>query len=118
MSMTDAVKSRWKGLCTVKHMALETDKATGLTKKTEEVLYEDLPCHLNHYYYLRHAAKGEKSGAYQRYAVFLSPEIEVPLGSKLSIRQNGQAADYSYSGVPAVFSTHQELPVARYEEYI
>lgn len=43
--------------------------------------------------------------------IFLAPEIVVKPGSKLTITQNGITTDYKSSGIPATYSTHQEIVV-------
>lgn len=41
--------------------------------------------------------------------VFLSPDVSIKAGSKLTVTQNGVTTAYKSSGVPAVYSTHQEI---------
>ena len=41
--------------------------------------------------------------------LFISPEIVVNGGSKIIVEQDGRKAEYSASGEPAVYSSHQEI---------
>ena len=41
--------------------------------------------------------------------LFISPEIVINGGSKIIVEQDGRKAEYSASGEPAVYSTHQEI---------
>ena len=51
----------------------------------------------------------------QAITVYLSPDISVKPGSKLTITQNGVTTVYKSSGTPAVYSLHQEIPLTLFE---
>ena len=41
--------------------------------------------------------------------LFLAPEIVISSNSKIVVTQNGVTDEYSASGIPAIYSTHQEI---------
>lgn len=49
--------------------------------------------------------------------LFISPEIEVKAGSKISIAHQGKTIDYKRSGEPAVYTNHQEIMLDLFDGY-
>ena len=49
--------------------------------------------------------------------VFLSPNVSIKAGSKLTVTQNGVTTAYKSSGVPAVYPTHQEIILTLFERW-
>lgn len=43
--------------------------------------------------------------------IFTDPEITIPAGSEITVTKNGKSNKYSKSGEPAVYDSHQEIPV-------
>lgn len=41
--------------------------------------------------------------------MFVSPDVTIKPGSMLTVAQNGVTTEYTSSGVPAVYPTHQEI---------
>lgn len=104
-----ALESLYDGTCTVTEYqkVKKENKSTGFS---EVVVLKDIPCRLS--YQNITTATPTQSGASaltQGVKVFLAPEINVKPGSKLTITQNGVVTDYTNSGEPAHYSTHQEI---------
>ena len=76
------------------------------------IVQEDIPCRLS-FKTINNTNPNENaaSALVQVTEVFLAPEIVVKPGSKLTITQNGVTTDYKSSGIPATYSTHQEIVV-------
>ena len=111
-----AVESQYDGVCTiVEHQkVLKANKSTGFDDVT---VAENLPCRLS-FKTKANADKNEiASSVLQIIEVFLNPEITVKAGSKLIITQNGVTTEYKSSGVPAVYSTHQEIILKLFKEW-
>ena len=73
-----------------------------------EVL-EDQPCRLS-FSSIPPAANGENfSTLSQTVKLFVPPDIKIKEGSKVRVTQNGTTRDYKASGVPAEYSTHNEI---------
>ena len=47
----------------------------------------------------------------QSVVLYIDPSVDIPEGSKVTVTQNGVTRDYERSGTPAVYSTHQEIPL-------
>lgn len=106
-----ALQMLWKGTCSV---FIREERLNPITKRTEfeEVcIYENQPCKLS---FERLTTTTENSNAAlitQGAKLFLSPTIEIPPGSKITVTQNGKTTDYERSGEPAIYTNHQEVPL-------
>lgn len=83
------------------------NKSTGFE---EVVVLEEEPCRLS-YKNVTNTNQTETaaSSVVQITKVFLSPEIKVKPGSKLTVTHKGVTVEYKNSGEPAIYDTHQEL---------
>lgn len=51
----------------------------------------------------------------QSVKLFISPDVVIKAGSKIIVTQHGRTTEYSNSGVPAVYPTHQEIMLTLFE---
>lgn len=103
-----AVESLYDGRCTITEYQKikKENKSTGFT---EVVVLEDVPCRMS-FKSVNPTIQTETTGSItQGITVYLSPDILVKPGSKLTITQNGVTTEYKNSGQSAVYSTHQEV---------
>lgn len=104
-----ALEITYDGLCTIIEYRKVTDEKTKLCDKREITVLEEQPCKLS-FEKLTTASQTETAAAIsQGVKLFLAPEIRVPAGSKIVVTQNGVTGEYSASGVPAIYNTHQEI---------
>lgn len=104
-----AQEATYDGLCTIIEHRSVTDEKTKLSNKREIMVLENQPCKLS-FEKLTAASQTETAATIsQGVKLFLAPEIRVPAGSKIIVIQNGVTGEYSASGVPAIYSTHQEI---------
>lgn len=113
MDFWDAAKtmleSTYAGVCSVYEYGKITDPETHITTHGERLVFEDQPCRIS---FGSLSAAAENSGAAtvaQSVKLFVSPDVRVSSGSKISVTQNGVTTEYAASGVPAVYPTHQEI---------
>ncbi len=112
-----AQESTYEGTATVIEHHKAVDKITKLTGYEDTVVLEGQPCRLS-FSKITPAMQGEaaaKTG--QEIKLFISPDISIKPGSKITITQNGVMADYTYSGIPAVYSTHREYILEVFKEW-
>lgn len=103
-----AVESLYDGVCTITEYkkVKRENKSTGFG---EFVVRENEPCRMS-YKSVNPTNQTDTAGVVtQSIVVYLSPDIEVKPGSKLTITQNGVTTEYKSSGKSAVYSTHQEI---------
>lgn len=103
-----AIEMTYSGKCTITEYQSykKENKSTG--HKEVDVL-EDQPCKLS-FEKITNNSQGETAAlVIQTAKVMIAPEIKIKPGSKLTITQNGVTAEYSNSGEPAIYNTHQEV---------
>lgn len=119
-----ALEWLWRDFCSVYVQAERTDPDTNVTGFQEVPLWEDLPCKLS-FETSRHRAN-ECTGADENHAaavsqvvkLFLAPDVEIPAGCKITVRRpSGQESVFARSGVAAIFSDHQEIPLSLWERW-
>ena len=111
-SYAAAIKSLWRGKCTVTVRNNDTtDENTGRVVVGEVDTYTNEPCRIS--FDTVNATQPENNAAniVQSITLFIGREVVIPEGSKITVTQNGVMAVYEKSGKPAVYSTHQEIPL-------
>ena len=111
-SYAAAIKSLWRGKCTVTVRNNDTtDENTGRVIVGEVDTYTNEPCRIS--FDTVNATQPENNAAniVQSITLFIDRAIAIPEGSKITVTQNGATAVYEKSGKPAVYSTHQEIPL-------
>lgn len=104
-----AQEATYEGLCTIFEYQEVKDAKTKLSSEEEVVVIENQPCKLS-FEKLNAASQTETAAmAAQGIKLFLAPEIVVKGNSKIIVTQNGVTEEYSASGKPAIYSTHQEI---------
>lgn len=105
----EALETTYESLCTIIQYRDVMDDKTKLSSEKEVVVIEDQPCKLS-FEKLNAVVQTETAAAAaQGVKLFLAPETTVNSGSKIVVTQNGVTGEYSASGEPAIYSTHQEI---------
>ena len=103
-----AIESLYTGKCTVTEYKKVRDSESGILKPREIVVLKDIPCRLS-FKNIYAADLGYGNAVEQEVKLFISPDINIKDGSKITVTQNGVTADYTNSGKPAVYSSHKEI---------
>ena len=104
-----AIESTYSGVCTVIERRDVRNEETKITRKSEVVVIENQPCRLS-FEKLNSVVQTETAAKLtQGTKLFIAPEIKIKPGSKIIVEQNGTATEYSASGEPAVYFSHQEI---------
>lgn len=99
----------YDGVCTVMERKKVRDDKTRLTAYENVVVLEDQPCHLV-FRTISSAVQSESAVAVRQITkLLLSPDVTIKPGSKITVTQGGITTDYTRSGLPAVYATHQEI---------
>ena len=106
-----AVQGMWKGKATVTVLEGTLNPANGRTEPTESVTVSDAPCRISHTTVKSTQPSEEAATVAQSATLYIDPSVDIPEGSKVTVTQNGVTRDYERSGTPAVYSTHQEIPL-------
>ena len=106
-----AVQGMWKGKATVTVLEGVLNPTNGRTEPTESVTVSDAPCRISHTPVKSTQPSEEAAAVAQSVTLYIDPSVDIPEGSKVTVTQNGVTRDYERSGTPAVYSTHQEIPL-------
>jgi hypothetical protein len=94
--------------CTVYTNAKTKNPVTGETEFTQTAIITDEPCRLS-FSNSPAADGGHVAALTQSVRLFISPDVEIPPGSKIEVIREGKTQTYSSSGEPARYVTHQEI---------
>lgn len=111
------LEKTYEGLCTVTENRKVKNKETKLTDHQEEVILSDQPCRLSYEKITNTNQTDFAAVTGQIIKLFMSPDVVIKPGSKITVTQAGTTTDYTYSGVPAVYSTHQEIILELFERW-
>lgn len=107
-----AVKSLWQGKCTVTVRNNDTtDENTGRVITGEVDTCTNEPCRISFDTVSATQPDSNAAQVVQSITLFIDRAVAIPAGSKITVTQNGVTVEYEQSGKPAVYSTHQEIPL-------
>lgn len=108
-SVKKHVESMWIDRCTIKQFQEVTDDVTHITDFAEKLICENEPCKLSHKSYPV-TGEGIAPGRVLTVKLFLSPALFIPAGSVIEVTtHSGRVEVFKASGVPAVYTNHQEI---------
>lgn len=110
-----AVESLYSGTCTIINSE-EYERTDGSTGFHDVVICENQPCRLSHSSNpIATIGKGETATANQSIKLFLSPEIVVKSGSRITVTQCGITETFGFSSISKVYETHQVIELTESE---
>lgn len=111
------IEATYLGTMTVMERKKGKEEKTKLTKAEAVVVLENQPCKLS-FETLKAAVPTDSAATItQGTKLFVSPDVSIKAGSKITVTQDGVTTDYTSSGVPAVYPTHQEIILELFEEF-
>ena len=112
-----AIEATYFGTLTVTEHQTVKDEKTKLTKSVDVVVLQDEPCRLS-FEKMQTAIQSESAATItQSTKLFVSPDVTIKAGSKLTVTQDNVTTDYTRSGVPSTYPTHQEITLELFKEY-
>ena len=113
-----AIEGTYNGVCSVWEYRGEVHPKTKVTRQKEVLILENHPCRIS-FESVTAAVQSETAAtAPQGVKLFIAPEIKLSPGSKIVVEQNGVKAEYSASGKPAVYHSHQEISLELWKGWI
>lgn len=94
-------------------------RANGSTGHRDQILVRDQPCKLSFHDAISANAPtsdGAVATTFQIVKLFLSPDIDIPAGSKITVTHGGRTTVYQQSGMPSIFNNHQEILLEAYQK--
>lgn len=111
-----AIESLYKDMCSICELEKVKNPITHVSEKKEVEVYKDVKCRIS-FSSVSSARKGDTATITQVAKLFISPEIEIKPGSKIVVTHEGVTTAYQRSGVPAIYSNHQEIVLDLFKEY-
>lgn len=110
-----AIETMYDDKCDIIEYQKKIDNRTNLTYFEEVLVKENIPCRIS--YRSLYSGVQSRMADYtkQKVKMFISPDINIKVGSKICIKQNGVLLEYKNSGQPAVYKTHQEILLELFE---
>lgn len=111
-----ALTSLWIGKCDIYVLKHVQNPKNGRSEAREEKLHEQVPCRIS---YKDIATTDLQDGAkiVQSTKLILDAGVKIPPGCKIVVTQNGVTETYTRSGLPAVYTNHQEVELTLFKEY-
>lgn len=100
----------------VEHQKIE-DEDTKLISYEDVTIVVDQPCRLSYKNVEQGVSTTATTKIAQKIKLFLSPSVAIAAGSKLVISHLGETVDFSPSGIPAIYVTHQEVVVDYFKRW-
>lgn len=111
MNGQDIVQRQYKDRCSVIEFVPVTDPETNITKEKEVIVLERQKCKLC-FKSVRSVSEGDAAKLLQTVSLHIAADIIINEGSKVVVTmQTGQTFEYSRSGIPAIYPSHQEVPL-------
>lgn len=112
-----AIENTYIGVITVTEHKKVKDPITKLTEYQDVVVLSDQPCKVS-FEKINTAIQSESAATVAQITkLFISPDITIKAGSKITVTQTGITTDYTCSGIPAVYQTHQEIMLDLFERW-
>jgi hypothetical protein len=112
-----AIELLYEHTCTTFEYQKVKDDVTKQTKLQEVIVLEEQPCKLS-YSTIKSTTQTESAATLsQVIKLFISPDITINPGSKIVVTHNGITTSYKNSGVPAIYSSHQEIMLELFERW-
>lgn len=111
-----AQEQLYDGVCTVTEYRKVKDEKTKLSGMEDVVVLEGQPCRISFSKVSPVVQSESAANAVQTIKLFISPDVTINPGAKITVTQNGVTTVFQSSGVPAVYATHQEIMLELYQE--
>lgn len=94
---------------------VQMNEDTYETEPVETVLYDDEPCRLS-YGSPSNAGSEFSTEGKQVIKLFCGPDVVIPQGSKIEVMRQGNTFSFGRSDAPAVYGSHREYTVTKWEK--
>lgn len=113
----NVVERRYNGLFAVQTYTSEVKPNTKITRQALTTLYSDQACRLVIESAPSVADVGKAPQVTYSATLLCSPELMIPPGSNITVTQDGRTYRFKASGMPEVYTTHQEISLENDEEW-
>lgn len=111
-----AVEHLYDGRMTVEEARKEKN-AKNITTLVWSAVIEDVSCRVSYKTVAPAGRSDTVDSIAQAITLFTVPNIDIKPGSRVTVTQRGRTMRFSCAGIPAVYESHQEIPLTRWEEH-
>ena len=111
-----AVERLYDGRATVEEARKEKN-AKNITALVWSAVAQDVPCRVSYKTLAPVGRSDTVDSIAQAITLSTAPDIDIKPGSRVTVTQRGRTMHFSCSGIPAVYDSHQEIPLVRAEEH-
>lgn len=110
--MVRNLQKLWRDTCSIYNFEKVKDPKTKTTEFKEILVKENIPCRISFQNISSTTETPSIAVTNQVIKLFLSNKVEIKENSKIVVTRNGIAKTYKASGIPAIYSVHQEVILA------
>lgn len=107
--MVRNLKKLWRDTCSIYNFEKVKDLKTKTTEFKEVLVQDNIPCRISFQNISSTTETLSIAVTNQVIKLFLSNKIEIKENSKIVVTRNGISKTYKASGIPAIYSIHQEV---------
>ncbi len=117
-SYKNALRKLWDGLCDVYIRETIVNQANGRDEPVETCVLQGEPCRLSFTTISSTKENSEAALIQQVVKLFIDKDVDIPEGSKIVVTQEGKTGNYCRTGKPALYSSHQEIVLEHFKEWV
>ncbi|WP_084011932.1 hypothetical protein [Paenibacillus kribbensis] len=99
----------YTGVCRVEGQTTYKDPVTGVERPKGGVIIDNQPCALSQASLPSSVQTDTNNNIEYDAKLFISPDVVVPAGSRIFVTQEGMNYQFTRSGKPFIYATHQEI---------
>ena len=107
--MVRNLQKLWRDTCSIYNFEKVKDPKTKTTEFKEILVQENIPCRISFQNISSTSETPSIAITNQDIKLFLSNNVEIKENSKIVVTRNGISKTYKASGIPAIYSVHQEV---------
>ena len=107
--MVRNLQKLWRDTCSIYNFEKVKDPKTKTTEFKEILVQENIPCRISFQNISSTTETPSIAVTNQVIKLFLSNKVEIKENSKIVVTRNGIPKTYKASGIPAIYSIHQEV---------
>lgn len=114
--LSKTIQKLFTSRCNIINYVNNVDK-NGITTTSKMIIAENVSCRVSYSSDTHGMQTNTTDNISQEIKLFITSDIKIKPGSEITVTQNGTTRIYVSSGVPAVYTVHQEIPLVDKEEY-
>ncbi|MBE6070051.1 MAG: hypothetical protein E7211_20535 [Clostridium lundense] len=112
-----AIERLYEDKCTVTEVQKTKDPVTHITSSQPVLVLENQPCKLSFSSIKSADESSNVASVEQVVKLFISPDITIKPGSKITVTHLEKVIEYSCSGQEVNYPTHKEIVLQLFKEY-